>query len=128
MTPAAREREVQHLRQVINAAKVVVALTAAIAATFVAGTLQENEKPTWWDHASALLMAITLIISFWLITQPVPPRSEIDEATFDNLRDHARWTHSLVQVQVLLSGLSCVTATLGLLWPYTWPPGHWPGR
>lgn len=126
MTPAAREREAAHLRQMINAAKVVVALTAAIAATFVAGTLQETNPPTWWDHASAVLMAVTIVVSFWLVMQPVPPHAEIDAATFDTVRDHARWTHVLTQVQVVSSGLSCVTATLGLLWPSTWQPEHWP--
>jgi hypothetical protein len=78
LTPAAREREVNHLRQVIGTAKVVVALTAAIAATFVAGTLQVNSPETRWDHVSAVLMAFTLIVSFWLVTRPVPPHAEID--------------------------------------------------
>jgi hypothetical protein len=105
---------------VINSAKVVVALTAAIAATFVAGTLQDHDKPTWWDHASAVLMSITLVLSFWLIAQPVPSHAEMDATTFDEVKDHARWTHSLTQAQVVLSGLSCVSATFGLLWPSTW--------
>jgi hypothetical protein len=126
MTPDAREREVKHLRQAIGTAKVVVALTAAIAATFVAGTLQVNSPETWWDHASAVLMAFTIIVSFWLVTRPVPPHAEIDETAFDKVRDRARRTHCLVQVQVVLSGLSCVAATMGLLLPCTWQPHHWP--
>jgi hypothetical protein len=124
LTPAAREREVNHLRQVIGTAKVVVALTAAIAATFVAGTLQVNSPETRWDHVSAVLMAFTLIVSFWLVTRPVPPHAEIDGTAFDKVKNQARVTHCLVQVQVTLSGLSCVAATLGLLWPSTWQPHH----
>jgi hypothetical protein len=124
LTPAAREREVQHLRQVIGNAKVVVALTAAIAATFVAGTLQDTNTETWWDHASAALMALTLVISFWLVTRPLPPHAEIDEKAFNSVKDHARRTHLLTQAQVILSGLSCVAATMGLLWPSTWQPHH----
>jgi len=120
MTPEAREREIAHLRQVINTAKLVVALTAAIAATFVAGTLQEPSPSTYWDHASAALMAITLLISFWLIAQPVPSHAELDAKTFDDVKEHARWTHSLTQLQVIFSLASCVTATFGLLWPSTW--------
>ena len=124
MTPDAREREVKHLRQVIGNAKVVVALTAAIAATFVSGTLQATQPETWWDHASVALMALTLVVSFWLITRPLPPHAEIDSETFDEVKDHERGTHLLTQVQVILSGLSCVAATLGLLWPSTWQPHH----
>lgn len=94
MTPDAREREVKHLRQAIGTAKVVVALTAAIAATFVAGTLQVNSPETWWDHASAVLMAFTIIVSFWLVTRPVPPHAEIDGTAFRQ-GEGSRASHAL---------------------------------
>jgi hypothetical protein len=110
---------------VIGDAKIVVALTAAIAATFVAGTLQVTGPPeTWWDHASVALMALTLAISFWLVTRPLPPHAEITKAAFDEVKAHARRTHIVTQVQVIFSGLSCAAATMGLLWPNTWQPHH----
>jgi hypothetical protein len=121
MTPAAREREIGHLRQVINTAKVVVALTAAIAATFVAGTLQVTTPEAWWDHTSAVLMLVVLILSFWLITRPAPSRGDLDAETFNDVRDHARCAHRVMQWQVFFSGVSCATATMGLLWPTSWP-------
>ena len=116
LSTEARKREIAHLRQVINSAKVVVALTAAIAATFVAGTFQDHDGLPWLDEVSAGFMAFTLAISFWLIAQPVPSHAEMDAKTFNDVRDHARWTHRLTQVQVVLSALSCVAATFGLLW------------
>src|SRR5690349_657890 len=91
-TPTSLEAEVLHLRQVISTAKVVVALTAAIAATFVAGTLQVDTK-TYWDHTSAVLMVVTLGLSFSLVTRPAPPHSDLETA-FENVKeqaDHAHW-------------------------------------
>jgi hypothetical protein len=126
MSLAAREREVAHLRQVISTAKVVVALTAAVAATFVAGTLQVTQDPTWWDHASAALMGATLVISSWLLMLPAPPHGELDETAFELVKKHARRTQYLLQAQVILSVLSCVAATFGLLWASTWQPHHLP--
>lgn len=120
MTRRAREREVAHLRQVIGTAKVVVALTAAIAATFVAGTLQDKVTPTHWDHASLALMAPTLLISFWLVTRPVPPHVDLDAEAFEKVKKQARRTHFLTELQVGFSALSCIAAAMGLLWPCTW--------
>jgi hypothetical protein len=117
-TPTSLEAEVSHLRRVISTAKVVVALTAAIAATFVAGTLQV-EKETYWDHTSAVLMIVTLGLSFWLVTRPVPPHSDLETA-FKDVKKQADRAHCVMQCQVIFSALSCLTATVGLLWPCSW--------
>ena len=120
MTDKAYEREVAHLRQVINNAKVVVTLTAAIAATFVAGTLQV-ERATHWDHAAAALMLVTLGLSFWLIALPPKPHVvELDYSAYHVVKKRTCRAHWLLVGQIIFSGLSCAAATIGLLWPSSW--------
>jgi hypothetical protein len=116
------EREVAHLRQVISTAKFVVSITAAIAATFVAGTLQVDPQ-THWDHAAAILMAITLGLTFWVVwLRPKTHRCELTDATVTDVEKQACWAHWLMVAQVVFSAASCALAAAGLLWPHSWCP------
>jgi hypothetical protein len=120
VAPAALEREIAHMRQAISTAKFVASITAAIAATFVAGTLQVDPQ-THWDHAAAILMAITLGITFSIVwLRPKPHLRELDEDDVEVVEKQARRAHWLMLSLVAFSGLSCVAATLGLLWPGSW--------
>jgi len=124
-TPDAYARELTHLRHVISTAKIVVPISAAIAATFVAGTLQVVDPSTHWDHLAGVLMLATLGLTIWVAAlRPKTHEHEADREAFEAAKKQTCWAHWLMVAQVSLSVASCIASGLGLLWPCTWQPGQ----
>jgi len=116
-TRNAYEREVTHLRHAINTAKIVVTLTAGIAATFVAAELQVTDRNPW-EKTAALLIIPMLCATFWiLVLRPPSHDHEMDLDTYTKTKDLADLVHRLMVAQVAFSALSSVVAALGLLIP-----------
>ncbi|HZN79080.1 MAG TPA: hypothetical protein VFC01_05230 [Mycobacterium sp.] len=101
----------------ISTAKIVVTLTAGIAATFVAAELQVNERNPW-EKSAALLLIPMLCATFWVLWLRAPSHDKeigVDELrTAKSVADRAHW---LMLAQVAFSVLSGLFAVLGLLIP-----------
>ncbi|MDT5017389.1 MAG: hypothetical protein QOD39_3549 [Mycobacterium sp.] len=122
-TASSLEREVKHSRQVVSTAKLIVTFSAAVAATFVAGTLQvtDSSSPansTSWDQWAAWLMAAAIV--FTIIVVLLPPRhhdGELDKDDLDEAKKYAWCVYRLMIAQLACSLASSVAATVGLLHP-----------
>jgi hypothetical protein len=121
-TAVSLEREVKHSRQVVSTAKLVVTFSAAVAATFVAGTLQvadsSSANSTSWDQRAAWLMAAAIV--FTIIVVVLPPRhheGELDKDDLDEARKYTWCVYFLMLTQLAFSLASSVAATVGLLHP-----------
>jgi|EndMetStandDraft_5_1072996.scaffolds.fasta_scaffold339853_1 hypothetical protein len=111
------EREVAHARQVISTAKLVVTFVAAIAATFVATTMQAPSQG-WWNDGAAGLMAISLGLTIRILMIPSKPhRGELDETAFTEATTLLDQVHCLLRWQLGFSAAASLVAAVGLLSP-----------
>lgn len=95
--------EVTHSRQSVHNAKLVVTFSAAIAATFVASTLQTGE-PNSWEKWAAGLMGVTLILTLFVVA--LPPKHSTR---------WTNWAYGLMVAQMVVSTAASVAATIGLV-------------
>lgn len=108
------------LRRVISTAKLVVNISAAIAATFVAGILQATPA-THWDHAAGLLMIATLVLTFWVVALRPKSHDKLqDPEAFARIERQMFKAHWLMVAQLGFSFAACLVSGLGLLWPCSW--------
>ena len=101
--PNPDDGDVAHSRQSVHNAKLVVTFSAAIAATFVATTLQVGD-PNSWEKWAAALMGLTLVLTLCVVV--LPPKHS------------TKWTnraYCLMVAQVFLSTGASVAATIGLV-------------
>jgi hypothetical protein len=121
------EREEAHSRHVLNTAKLVVTFSAAIAATFVAAAMQENDTAAWSEIAAGLML-VTLLVTLRVVR--LKRASSLDPGELANQptgevqaallaaaikdKESAKSAHRLMVWQVRLSVLSSVVAAIGL--------------
>jgi CDP-diglyceride synthetase len=107
---------------VVTTAKLVVTFSAAVAATFVAGTLQvadqDNPVTTQWDWAATWAMAAAAAVTIVVVVLPSRHhQGELDEHDLNDARSYARCVNALMVVQLVLSVVASIIATIGLLHP-----------
>jgi hypothetical protein len=101
------EREVAHSRRVISNAKVVVTFSAALAATFVAGTMDAGHQHGLWDEVALIFMGLTLIYTVRVVLlRHGAHEGEMDRDVFERAKQIADKAHRLMVKQVILSLLS----------------------
>ena len=109
------EREVKHSRHVIANAKIVVTFSAAVAATFVATSMQAKGQGCWNDVASGFMLA-TLILTGWVVLKRTKShQGRLVQADFDNAVKLVDEVHCLVKWQLAFSLISSCVAAVGLL-------------
>jgi hypothetical protein len=118
MNDESHERELAHSRQVIATAKLVVTFSAAIAATFVATSLQGRDE-NYWDDSAAFLMLLTLVLTIYVVLLPSRHHKgdlgHMSDLAFQALQTSTQRAHRLMVAQVALSVLASAVAALGLL-------------
>jgi hypothetical protein len=115
VTAKPHDREVGYSRHVIHNAKLVTTFSAAIAATFVATTLQTDPLSNW-DKAAVALMGATLVVTFCVIAlRPKHHDAEISASDLQHAKRRTHRAHWLMVAQLVLSSASCVVAAIGLL-------------
>jgi hypothetical protein len=99
------EREVAHSRRVISNAKLVVTFSAALAATFVAGTMDKQRG--LWDEVALIFMGLTLIYTVRVVLlRHGAHEGEMDRDVFERAKQVADKAHRLMVKQVILSLLT----------------------
>ena len=101
------EREVAHSRRVISNAKLVVTFSAALAATFVAGTMDKDHQHGLWDEVALIFMGLTLIYTVRVILlRHGAHEGDMNRDVFERAKQIADKAHRLMVSQVFLSLLS----------------------
>jgi hypothetical protein len=101
------EREVAHSRRVISNAKVVVTFSAALAATFVAGTMDKEHQHGLWDEVALIFMGLTLIYTVRVVLlRHGAHEGDMDRDVYERAKHIAERAHRLMVRQVILSLLS----------------------
>jgi hypothetical protein len=104
----------------------VVALSVAIAATFVSTAYEKVEGGS--DDAGVALMIATLLLTIVIVAfAPSPPNGEVDGRALKRFRCWAHWAHWLMVLQVLTSSASVVAVILVKRpeWQTWFLPWHW---
>jgi len=114
-TPKWVEREVGHSRRVISNAKLVVTFSAALATTFVAGTMDKDHQHGLWDEVALVFMALTLIYTVRVVLlRHGAHEGEMDRDVFERAKQIADKAHRLMVRQVILSLLTVVAVVCQL--------------
>src|SRR3954469_16709565 len=101
------EREVAHSRRVIANAKLVGTFSAALAATFVAAFMGEDDQHGMWDEVALAFMGLTLLYTIRVVLlRHRPHEGDMNRDVFDNAKQIADNAHRLMVKQVVLSLLS----------------------
>ncbi|MFG1932108.1 hypothetical protein ACGFK1_15890 [Mycobacterium sp. NPDC048908] len=120
-------REDVHARQVLHTAKLVVMFSLPVAAGFVVGAMQNNDKGGWSETAAILMLIAALFTMRVILTRMADLKLEdvtdkspevVQEAFKEQAQADkkvARSAHRWMVCQVLLSLASSFAAAMALL-------------